>query len=126
MENAQQQAYDPTTPEERHSLQDLSFALTESADGQRLLEAYYVHQEEIERLLAPHPYLHDRLGLMLGSRQGAVDLRPVADTAIRALVAIGPSATPTLRREIDTLIPLLVRYRDMSVSAVLHELEASR
>ncbi len=126
MENAQQQAYDPTTPEERHSLQDLSFALTESADGQRLLEAYYVHQEEIERLLAPHPYLHDRLSLMLGSRQGAIDLRPVADTAIRALVAIGPSATPTLRREIDTLIPLLVRYRDMSVSAVLHELEASR
>jgi hypothetical protein len=124
MENAQRQAYDPAAPERRYTVPDMAYALTESPAGQHLLFTYFRHQDELDVLLAPHPYLADRLASLGRSHQLSGDMRLLCDTAVRALVAVAPEASPGLSEDIDELIPLLMHYRDMRAADVLAELES--
>lgn len=124
MENAQQQAYDPTAPERRYTVPDMAYALTASPGGQQLLATYFRHSGELDVLLAPHPYLADRLASLARSHQRSSDMRLMCDTAVRALVAVAPAASPELSEDIDELIPLLMRYRTMSTAGVLADLES--
>jgi hypothetical protein len=127
MQNAEEQAYGaagPGSAQIPYTVRDLAFALTASEGGQHLLEIFYCHQAEIQTLLAPHPYLYDRLRSFAGSPQRARDMRLMADTALKALVTIAPQASPSLAAAIDELIPALMRYRDMTAGAVLADLAA--
>jgi hypothetical protein len=125
MANAQQQAYNPTALEQRYTLPEVAFQLTASPGGQRLLLLYYRNADEITALLAPHPYLKEQLLALGRSYQRATDIRLICDTAIRALVTVAPQASPALSADIDELIPLLMRYRDMTPAGLLADLEAA-
>jgi hypothetical protein len=126
MQTAEEQAYQGRAAEPGYTVRDFAFALTDSQAGQHLLEIYYGHQDEIEALLAPHPYLHDRLYSFAQSGQRARDMRLLADTTAKALVTIAPDASPELSAFADELIPALVRYRDMSPGAVLLDLASQQ
>jgi hypothetical protein len=126
MQNAEEAAYQAPSAAAPYTLTDVAFALTASPAGQHLLEIYYCHQAEITRLLAGHPYLHDQLRSLVTSPQRARDTRFIADTALSALFAIMPDASPELSAHADELIEALTRYRDMTVPAVLAELGAQR
>jgi hypothetical protein len=121
MQNAEVAAYQAPPS---YTMRDVAFALTGSPAGQHLLEIWYSHQDEIGRLLAAHPYLHDQLRSFVASPQRARDARLMADTALSALFLIMPDASPGLSQYADELIEALMRYRDMSVPAVLAELGA--
>jgi hypothetical protein len=125
MASAQQLAYDATALEQRYTLPDLAFQLTRSPAGQRLLLLYYRNADELTRLLAPHPYLHEQLRLLVKSYQQATDIRLMCDTAVRALLAVAPDAGPQLSADIDELIPLLMRYREMTPAGLLADLAAA-
>ncbi len=122
MQTAEEQAYGAAPAKAGYTIREIAFALTESPAGQHLLEIYYSHQDEIEALLSPHPYLHDQLRSFGQSHQRARDMRLLADTALQTLTVIAPDASPELSAHADELIPALVRYRDMTASAVLHDL----
>jgi len=122
METAEDQAYGAGPG---YTMRDIAFELTRSSAGQHLLELYYSHQAELTELLAPHPYLHDMLRSFATSPQRARDTRLMADVAVKALFLIAPDASPRLRADADEMIAALMRYRDMTVPAVLAELAAA-
>jgi hypothetical protein len=125
VQTAQEQAYNRAAIEQRCTLPDVAFELTASPGGQRLLLLYYRNADEISQLLAPHPYLKEQLLALGTSHQKVRDVRLMCDTAVRALVTVAPQASPALSADIDELIPLLMRYRDMTPSGLLADLAAA-
>jgi hypothetical protein len=124
LQNAQEHAYNPAALDQRYTLPDVAFQLTAVPGGQRLLLLFYRNADELAVLLGPHPYLREQLLALGRSYQRAADMRLMCDTAVRALLTLAPQASPALSADIDELVPLLMRYRDMTPAGLLADLAA--
>lgn len=106
--------------------------LAQTEGGQPLLYHYYLHEDELNRLLRGHnPAPEHRLrAAVAASSDTASDGAASGDAVVRyvlsALDAVYPDASDDLRTSIETVRPLLEPHRDKTLDEFIESLSGKR